>query len=906
MLVLEISWQTGDVLLCKHCLSSVPITPLPLGLPPSQLWTTMTTGSMFLWMSRPHQIHGTGGNADGMRQQTIIFATGSPNTARVLVAPEGFHGRGSLLPLWPAGEISLQRMLRRGSQLHWEQLLSYGWYPVTPDNPQSAITIAALKLFHSISLQGETTVYHFFNALAKITDNTGSKEFKRNLHTLKRGGMGNDPDRHTAQTHGGELAVDCITYPKVGVNLPDGWEKAPVKMGKKISSWLRDPSIQDGWAYFVRSLTYKEFVKTLGEQTKMSTCTGLAALDHANTKYSQGYTATGCSMVSCGRHEIVCKNGVGDLQAGEKYGNMDYIWSKNLKERLLNLPPLLWFQITHYFVKFVIPKMHILNHLKFCQDFFSLLFTLGAAQADMKGIERIWSSSGLSMREMGLGSHQDILDDFWHYWNRNKVVGMGSMLRKHLLKAKKELVHQTNALQEFTQAQQGKVSPWKTAVDDLKLKCRQSIPMSCLSPVGPTLREIELELVCEEQECERSSAAVREATDDTMIKYLMLRVEIEGQQRQLSADLVVKRSPTTRELTNFVTRRMWILRQIKKLQLMQRNASRTAVDLEDVPEAERTPLFLPSGLSPLQATPPLSVPEIAIAKARLRNAQCSESLEVIRHSLIVKRRLQTYKTLNSRCQHQNTRSRTLVDGQQRKIDLAAATYQQVRTARLALVHAAGPCSWCALEKQKGDLRLPEDEEEAMRHEGQAEGGAAGGAKGLVGEMMHEGMRVEWSKAYARMKCWREEEHLLQEEMVRCLITLKWQAIQWDQCTMPTHYMGQIVYSATHVQGTMALAARQAAGRRKLASRFCCLWCKVSDRVARADGGVSSSESSYSSEQPENQGHTPEGDEGGDPEEHGSEGDDSEEDNGGDVERRRDEMDELLAIRTTSLIQYDKL
>jgi hypothetical protein len=146
---------------------------------------------------------------------------------------------------------------------------------------------------------------------------------------------------------------------------------------------------------------------------------------------------------------------------------------------------------------------------------------------------------------------------------------------------------------------------------------------------------------------------------------------------------VAKRSPTTRELTDFVTRRTRILRQIKKLRLMQRKYSpgalqrlATAVDLEEVPEAERAPLFLPSGLSPLQATPPLSVPEIAIAEARLRDAQCSESLEVIRHGLIVKRRLQTYKTLNSRRQHQNTRSRTLVDGQQRKIDLAAATYRQ--------------------------------------------------------------------------------------------------------------------------------------------------------------------------------------------------------------------------------------
>jgi hypothetical protein len=77
--------------------------------------------------------------------------------------------------------------------------------------------MAALKLFHSISLQGKTTIYHFFNALAKIMDNMGSKMFK------VRGSC-------TAQTCKGELAVECIACPKAGVNLPEGWEKAPVEM----------------------------------------------------------------------------------------------------------------------------------------------------------------------------------------------------------------------------------------------------------------------------------------------------------------------------------------------------------------------------------------------------------------------------------------------------------------------------------------------------------------------------------------------------------------------------------------------------------------------------------------------------------------------------------------------------
>jgi hypothetical protein len=51
----------------------------------------------------------------------------------------------------------------------------------------------------------------------------------------------------------------------------------------------------------------------------MSTCSGLAALDYANTKFSRGYSTTGVGMGVCARHEFVQANGVGDLQRGERY-----------------------------------------------------------------------------------------------------------------------------------------------------------------------------------------------------------------------------------------------------------------------------------------------------------------------------------------------------------------------------------------------------------------------------------------------------------------------------------------------------------------------------------------------------------------------------------------------------------
>ncbi|KAJ7619486.1 hypothetical protein FB45DRAFT_1033340 [Roridomyces roridus] len=882
----------------------------------------------------------------------------------------------------------------RGSQPHWEQLLSYGWYPSTPDIPQSAVTISCLKLFHALSLQGKTTTYHFFHALAKVTENMGASPFKAPaLPAPTSYCMGNDPNRLAAETEEGELGVDCVACPKAGVNLtrelpsvlPEERYLFTIFLAidacfrlkrKKISSWAADPSIQDGWAYFVKSAAYMEYVKMLGDQKEMSTCTGLAALDHANTKYSQGYAATGCGMITCGRHEVVCKNGVGDLQAGEKYGNMDYIaasalrhfikllfflfsydimcqWSKKLKERLLALPAPLRFHLANYFVKYVIPKLHILGHLKWCQDFFSLLYTLGSGQSDMEGIERIWAYSGpmgASTREMGPGSRQDTLDDFWHGWNWSKVVGMGETLRLRLVNARKELARQEQALEEFSAAQHSEVPAWKKSVDDFETGRSDLNPYE-IPHAGPTLRDVQLELTREEQEREQASTDVSAAGEDTMVEYLILGLEIEGQQRQLTADLSANRSPTSSELTAFVTRRLRIARQIKKLRAMQRKYSPGALqrlasqEATDTPEAERTPLFLPSALPPLHSAPPLSGPGLAAAEARLRDSQCAESLEAVRNGLIVKRRLYTYKNLHARRQHQSTRSRSLVDNQQRKIELAAAVYQQARAARLALVHVAGPADW--KELLKADLRLPEDEEEAKRRqqramkgkrreaaevnaEGEVRGVPGMGEKsrlvswiwmrtgctdGVLGEEIHSAVRVEWSKAYARVKRWREEEKLLQEEMVRCLLTLGWQAKQWDARGVVTHYTGKRVYSDTHAQGAMVYAARQAAIRRQLAGRFERLWwpltCRVRDLGREKPSAPPHEEEEWVADEGDEEqvGALEDGDDQDREDEDVIEADKHTEEDGAVGEEpfiAPAEMDQLLAVQSDSFLGYEEL
>lgn len=102
---------------------------------------------------------------------------------------------------------------------------------------------------------------------------------------------------------------------------------------------------------------------------------------------------------------------------------------------------------------------------------------------------------------------------------------------------------------------------------------------------------------------------------------------------------------------------------------------------------------------------------LAKHELRYRDAQCSSSLHSLRHALLVKRRLYTYKNINARKQMNTLRSRTLLNNQQRKIDLDAASYRRGRFAKVALVGETD-AGWRKLEPQ--DVRMMGDEEEEKR------------------------------------------------------------------------------------------------------------------------------------------------------------------------------------------------
>ncbi|EEB94303.1 hypothetical protein MPER_06900, partial [Moniliophthora perniciosa FA553] len=414
-----------------------------------------------------------------------------------------------------------------------EQLLRSRLYPATVVEPTTAFTFRMLEFFHDLTLQGKVSVYDFYHALETRTDGAS-------LTGVNDRGIGNEPGRSLDDVKEGELAVRCAACPRPGVNLPDDW-KTSTPLSKQflyhkfisldacfrlkrriISSEEKDPGLLTGKAYFVPQAAFQVWAKSLGEQKESSSCTGLAAVDQANTKYSRGYASTGAILCLCARHEMVEPNGTVDTTKGEKYGLSDYAvgasqrhsdeclfrvlsydiacqYHKKFFDRMAHLPEVARIGLHQDRWKFAVPKLHIQGHERACQENFALHFILGAGQTDGEGIERHWANLGpiaTSTREMGPGHRRDTLDDHFGAWNWMKIkrlADLGILLRKKRQDAREQTVIHAAELLDFSESQGPIVDTWKKIVDDYEAGRSSRNPLfHALRPIKPILLDYSL------------------------------------------------------------------------------------------------------------------------------------------------------------------------------------------------------------------------------------------------------------------------------------------------------------------------------------------------------------------------------------------------------------------------------
>ncbi|KAK7027866.1 CxC2 domain-containing protein [Favolaschia claudopus] len=651
---------------------------------------------------------------------------------------------------------------------HRTQLLRRRWFPATHDTPRSAATFRLLDHFQTLTLQAKTTMYDYYTALERLTDGAGDLLVKRyveflrmtrvfrHLMMLKRGGRGHAVGGVLA-TSAGELAIRCPACPRPGVNLPDDWESAPPEKRflyifflaldacfrlkrRLISSALRDPGLGTGWSYFLEPEPYRKFLLSVTKQDEMSTCSGLAALDYANTKFSRGYSVTGVGMGVCARHEFVQPTGVGDLQKGERYSNMDYIaacilrwiherlrkvisydivcqWFKNLQQRLRELPPLVRLHIVLAIYAFVIPKLHIHAHTLACQLLFSLNFLAGAGQTDGEGIERPWANLGgvaSSTREMGPGSRADVLDDHFAFWNWSKFIHMGALLRKRLDKARLERDVQQESFTVFSNEQAERVPAWEKLVSDYEKDPKQRNPYEITTA---SLKEADVRLRLAEEESASLQRGVLALHDVSPSAFIFEGLDLEDQQRRIRAQIQLKKAGTTAQQIDIIGMRRKLTRGIARFRKLQATYTPGALQAlarrdaspDEVPE--QTPLMLPSALAPAERDAGCMA-GVQVVENMARDAQCSEALMRLRNQLHIKSRFFTYKELHVRNQGANTRARNLVARNESKILLHSEKYQAAWDALREL--NGGNAGWRKLRRE--DVRTMEDPEELTKRQ----------------------------------------------------------------------------------------------------------------------------------------------------------------------------------------------
>ncbi|KAG1869682.1 hypothetical protein C8R48DRAFT_746879 [Suillus tomentosus] len=693
---------------------------------------------------------------------------------------------------------------------HRQQLLRCDWYPATIHFPQTACTRRVLEYFLVMTWSSKVSGHEFYTTLERLTDNVGLnipnsryrafmrtiRQF-RHIRMMKQAGRGN-VGGGIASTEPGALAVQCPACPHPGINLPGDWEQIDVSLkflyaiflaldanfrlkNRLRSSEAGDPGLHTGLAYFVPNEPYRAHILNNASQNDISSCSGFKTLAHAETKFSNGLRATGVGLCLCARHEFVRPVGVGDLQKGERYANMDYIFFSTITPLLL------------------LSVFHAPAHEEKCSTPHSLNLMPGVGRTDGEGIERNWAEMNRvanSTKEMGPGSRHDTLDDHFGHHNWRKLTGLDLSLRKKLLLALKENRRQREMFAEFDAAIDApQRDEWLAMILAWESDKAQSNPY--LVP-NTNLTEAQMRAAMAEEEKDAIVSGRVLPHETSPSAFIHLGFSIEDTQRRVKNDAERTSSLSSDQESDLHHRRAGLHRQICRFRKIQ-NVYMLGINewveqhsVDQSPHPEDVELWLPSALN-AQSRSSMCRYDIEIIESELRKGQCRDALDKMRNLLRTKTHFVKRQNLDIRGQRANTRARALIDRIDDKVRLAGIKYTKSRKALLTLIgegdwvtelqlllprHIVGPHDPLEEEPSSRTIRREQDMQNGLG-EGFRVTSWIWTTRGVLGDnsdaLLNDAMRVEWAKARARSLRWSEEVLLLKEEMRRVRQYLDWRA-----------------------------------------------------------------------------------------------------------------------------------
>ncbi|KAF7312718.1 CxC2 domain-containing protein [Mycena indigotica] len=694
------------------------------------------------------------------------------------------------------------------------QLMNNGWYPATTIDPATCATFEALEDFRLSNVVGNISAHDYVGKLERLTDPTL---------------LGTTPDRYKAfgrmsrqysflkraKLPPGGIAVPCWACPSVGFNLPEGWETcskddeflyslllaldANFRLKNRIrTNEKHDPSLGPGWGYFVESDAYKEHLRDYVAEADVSTCIAFAALMQKDTRLTTGLRVSGVGGCVCARHGVVRAQGLGDLQKGERYANMDYILLHALGDTRVKRLVLSYDIACQWKQRLVFRVSDMACSAGFLPDLsnFTLQFALPvwhAAAARSTARRRCPSAMhmGFATKEMGEGNRHDSIEDKVDHINFEKNVGQGDALGRKLIIAVAGATHRSQMASMVTNwvADNSYPNPYV---------------MQGGKDAGPSEAQVAADLKkAELEDLRQGREGVYEGrmTATAFIKGLL---QLEDQKRRIRHEVRGKSALTADRASQIDELRATFFKKLKNVQQEQevympgvsslRAAEEERRDSELPPsKAEDTKLWLPSDLTEVQRVWACKR-GLAEVEAKLREAQCGDALVKIRGHLYTKTHLIHTRNATSVGQVASTRSSTLIDRVGDRIDREVAKYTE---ARAALHRLKGPSAAPHLKQlTKSDLHVRTETESDARarirlgrlgasRRGRNEPSSLAAEERSAGvswiwntvrpeddeKGLHEAVRVQWSKALARRDRWIEEVRLLREERTRVLRSL---------------------------------------------------------------------------------------------------------------------------------------
>ncbi|KAG1720834.1 hypothetical protein EDB19DRAFT_1898407 [Suillus lakei] len=672
-------------------------------------------------------------------------------------------------------EVSLDFCDCAIAESHVQQLLRISWFPSTTSDPKTTAMFHVLKQYHILSFKSKVSMYKFYNVLRRMSNNTGLLPVKwHHLKMLKRLGQGHDPSG-IGGTADGECAILCPACPHLGKNLPADWKDAPQQWlyglflainanfqlkRKAVSNDNVDPSLSQGWGYFVEEEAHKGFLHSSTDSIQeKSTCSSYSAVNMADTKSSHGLAITGLGTVNCTQHNMKRPNTVGDLQKGERYINMDYLFFLILHHTVLNTLNIsydiacqwhkkLWncmsaFPLSMHLshatktISFFVPKFHLPAHIEQCQTSFSFNFKSGVGRTDGEAPERGWANINpvaSSTKEMGPNS------------NWKKVVGLGSTMLRKMKDALPERENHCEVFEDLDDGLRGEYSAtieqWREQVEAWERDAAQPNLFERKAE-SITMASVRLELAREDQVDLQTGTYL--ALHEDCAPSVLISTGLELEEHQIDA---------------------WVKMQELYMPFLAALCASEGSVSNNVPTApEAIKLWLPSHIIVTHTVPCDTC--LQAIKWKLQYGQAHDTLRSLCSNLHAQTAILKYKDRHLHGQGANTQAQNTLKAVEARIKATASTYKHAHKSLIVLA--------------------PRGELEGMRK---------------LSWIWN--MQIEWYKARAWAMHWAEEVELLKEEMRRIQQFFEWDAQHWDEWGL-----GNALQDADQCKGHMACAKRQA-------------------------------------------------------------------------------------------------